>query len=261
MNDRVLRFRIRRPPHFERLHVDVLTGDVFRKLDVGRPWLLETREAEGLADDLGRRLADADPRAPFRDRAEHAHDVDVLVRFLMRAFETDLARDRDEGSAVDLRVGDSGDEIRGTRPECGQADTGIRRETTVHIGHEGGALLVPGEHELDLLALREGGVERERLLARDTEDVPNALVLQAFHQELRDVQRAASPMRRSTMTVSRHTPSSFACLRYVPTSRNPTFASSLRLGSFSGKTRERSFHIPRASHSLTSASIAARPAP
>src|SRR5438094_777760 len=104
-------------------------------------------------------------------------------------------------------------------------------------------------------------VQRERRLAGDPEDVPYALVLETFHEQLRDVQRAASPMSRSTITVSRHAPSSLACRRYVPTSRKPTFASSLRLASFSGKTRERSFHMPRPSHSRTSASIAARPAP
>src|SRR5437868_1740717 len=132
LNDRVLRFRIRRPPHFQRLHVDVLAGDVFGKLDMRRARFLETRDAKGLAHDLRRRLADADARTPFRDRAEHADDVDVLVRFLMGAFEADLARDRDERSAVDLRVGDSGDEIGRAGPERGKADTGIRRETTVH---------------------------------------------------------------------------------------------------------------------------------
>src|SRR4029077_7238724 len=75
---------------------------------------------------------------------------------------------------------------------------GIRRETPVDVGHERGALLVPRQDELDLVAIRERGVEGERFLPGYAEHMPDALVLEALHEQLRDVQRAASPARRST---------------------------------------------------------------
>src|SRR2546425_1125178 len=77
----VRRLSVRRAPDLERLEVDPLVGDVLGQLDVGRAGLLQTREAEGFAHDLGRRVRDVDPRAPLRDRSEHADDIDVLVRF------------------------------------------------------------------------------------------------------------------------------------------------------------------------------------
>jgi hypothetical protein len=47
---------------------------------------------------------------------------------------------------------------------------------------------VPREDEANLLAVRKRRVERERLLAGDAEDMPHALVLEAAHKKLRDVQ-------------------------------------------------------------------------
>src|SRR4029077_12834896 len=125
LDDRLLRLRIRGTPDLEGLHVDGLAGDVLGKLDVRGPRFLETREAEGLAYDLGRRLADADPRAPFRDRAKHADDVDVLMRFLVRALQTDLPGDRDERRAIDVRVGNPSDEVGRARAKRGEAHAGI----------------------------------------------------------------------------------------------------------------------------------------
>src|SRR2546425_943497 len=127
--------------------------------------------------------------------------------------------------------------------------------------HDRGDLLVTRQDDADLVGIGEGRVQGERLFTGDAEHVLHALVLEAADKELGDVQRSASPTRRSTMTVSRHSPSSLACRRYVPTSRKPTRASNLRLGWFSGKTRDTSLCRPRRSHAATSASIAARPAP
>src|SRR5205814_2571858 len=135
--------------------------------------------------------------------------------------EAHLSGDRDKWGSVDVRVGDARDEVRRTGPQRRKTHPRVRRETAINVRHEGRTLLVTGEDERDLVALRERGIEREGLLAGYAEDVPHAFVLEALHEQLRDVHRAASPMSRSTMTVSRHTPSSFACRRYVPTSRNP----------------------------------------
>src|SRR5439155_3889857 len=75
------------------------------------------------------------------------------------------------------------------------------------------------------------------------------------------VHRAASPRSFSTITASRHSPSSFAWRSYVPTSRKPRERRRARLASFSTMTRETSFQKPAASAASMSASIATRPAP
>src|SRR5205807_275692 len=75
------------------------------------------------------------------------------------------------------------------------------------------------------------------------------------------VQSAASPRSFSTITASRHSPSSLAWRSYVPTSRKPSERSSERLASFSTMTRETSFQKPAPSAASMSASMATRPAP
>ena len=103
----VLRSWIGRPPHFERLHVDVLRRDVLRDLDVRRAGLLQARKPESLSHHLGCGFGDCDPGAPFRDRPEHADDVEILVRFLVGALKPRLPGDRDEGSAVEMGIRDA----------------------------------------------------------------------------------------------------------------------------------------------------------
>ena len=64
-------------------------------------------------------------------------------------------------------------------PERAEADAGRAREAAVHVGHVGAALLVAHGDELDRRSV-ERLVEIERLLARDAEDVPDALGLEAL---------------------------------------------------------------------------------
>ena len=117
--------RVRRPTHLERRHVHGLRSDVLGQLDVRRARLLDARQAERLAHDLGHRVGDGDARRPFRDRLEHPHDVHVLVRLHVRALESRLAGDRDERRAVELRIGDAGEQVRRAGSE--------RRETHARI--------------------------------------------------------------------------------------------------------------------------------
>ena len=106
------------------------------------------------------------------------------MRFEVDALESRLSGDRDERCAVELRIGDAGEEVRRSRAERREAHAGIRGEAAVHIRHERGGLLVPREDELDLLAAIERVVERERLLAGDAEDVAHAFVLETANEKL-----------------------------------------------------------------------------
>jgi hypothetical protein len=84
---------------------------------VRRAGLLDARDTERLAHDLGHGVSDGDARRPLRDRTEHPDDVDVLVRLLVDALQTCLSRDRDKRRAVELRVGDAGQQIRRARTQ------------------------------------------------------------------------------------------------------------------------------------------------
>ena len=124
------------------------------------------------------------PRVPLRDRLEHRDDVDVLVGLLVHALEVALAGQRDERRAVEERVGDAGDEVGRARPERAEADAGAPGQAPVHVGHVGAALLVADGDERDRGVL-ERLVEVQRLLARDAEDVLDALGLEALHEQVR----------------------------------------------------------------------------
>ena len=128
--------------------------------------------------------AELQPHVPLRDRLEHRDDVDVLVGLLVHPLEVALAGQRDERRAVEQRVGDAGDEVRRARAERAEADAGAVGQAAVHVGHVGAALLVADGDELDRGVL-ERRVEVERLLARDPEHVPDALGLEALHEQVR----------------------------------------------------------------------------
>ena len=92
----------------------------------------------------GMRLDPLDALVPLRDRLEHPHDVDELVRLLVELVEPGLAGDRDHRRAVEERVGDAGDEVRRAGPEGRHRDRGAAGQPAVDVGHERGALLVAG---------------------------------------------------------------------------------------------------------------------
>ena len=64
------------------------------------------------------------------------------------------------------------------------SDAGAAGEAPVDVGHVGPALLVAHRHELDR-GVGERLVEVERLLARDPEDVLDALGLQTLDEHVR----------------------------------------------------------------------------
>lgn len=176
---------------------------VLRQLEMHRPRFLETRQPEGPPHHLRKRFRTLDARVPFRDRRQHPHDVDVLVAFLVDALEAGLAGNSHQRGAVELRIGDAGDEIGRPGAERGETDPGIAAETPVHVRHEGGALLVAGTHEADAGARSERVENVEDLLARHAEDVLDALVLEALDEQAgrAERQRAHGPAWTCTSAI------------------------------------------------------------
>ena len=161
---------------------------VLGELDVGRARLLELGNAEGLADDLGDGAGQLDALVPLRHGLEHAHDVDELVRFLVELVEPGLARDRDHRRVIEVGVGDPGHEVGGAGSEGGHRDGRSARQAAVDVGHERGALLVPGRDVADGVLAAQRVQDIHRLLARDREDV-----LAALGREALDEQRCGGP--------------------------------------------------------------------
>ena len=168
----------------QRHGVDLVGHDVLGQLDVGRARLLRLGDLERLAHDLGDDLARVQPRVPLRHRLHDRDDVDVLVRLLVHALEVALAGQGDERRAVEERVGDRGDQVRGAGAERAEADAGALGEAAVHVRHVGAALLMANRDEVDT-RVGERLVEVERLLARDPEDVLDPFDLQALHEQVR----------------------------------------------------------------------------
>ena len=105
------------------------------------------------------------------------------MRLLVHALEVALAGERDERRAVEVRVRHRGHEVERARAERAEADAGVAGQAAVDVRHVGAALLVADRHELDRRA-RERLVQVERLLARDAEDVPDALGLEALDEDV-----------------------------------------------------------------------------
>ena len=163
---------------------DLGRGDVLGQLDVRRAGLLQRRDAEGLANDLGDRGHPFNARVPFRDGLEHAHDVDDLVRLLVELLGRGLAGQRDHRGTVQVRVGDAGQEVRRARPERAHGDGDAAGEPAVDVGHERRALLVPRRDVADLRPSRQRIEDVHRLLARNGEDVLASLGGEAVHDEI-----------------------------------------------------------------------------
>ena len=154
------------------------------QLDVGGAGLLERRDAERLAHDLGDHGDPLDPGVPLRHRPEHVDDVDDLVGLLVELVGGGLAGDGDDRRAVEVGVGDAGQEVRRAGPERRHRDGRAPREPAVDVGHERRALLVAGRDVADRLGPRERLEDVHRLLAGHREDVLAALRLEAGDEEV-----------------------------------------------------------------------------
>src|SRR5438445_13805993 len=101
----------------ERYAVARPARDVLGHLDFTCSGLLGLGQLEGLADHLGDNPGGFHARLPFGERPQVLDDVDALVSFLVDSIAAGLPGDRDQGRAVEVRVGDAGREVRCAWPE------------------------------------------------------------------------------------------------------------------------------------------------
>ena len=174
-------------PGPERLGESFLFCDVFGELDVTGARLFRARQTYGLPHDFRNVVRVQDGRGPLGDGREQLHDIHDLVGFLVQARGCALAGEDEQRGSIHVGVGHSGDQIGGAGAQGAQADGGIAGEAAVDFGHEGGALLVPRQHELDLLRFREGDHEIGVFFAGNAEHVLDSLVLETLDQEIRSL--------------------------------------------------------------------------
>ena len=146
-----------------------------------RPLLL--RDPEGVADQSRNTLRGDDLRRQLGERSHGRDDVDDLETRLTAAPDRLLSGDHDHRHRAQMRVGRSRRQIERTGTQRRQADARASGETPVGGRHEAGSLLVPRQHELDLRAPQRLQ-HVEILLARNGEDVCDALVLEGGHQQI-----------------------------------------------------------------------------
>ena len=178
---------------------DIVVGDRLLQLDILRNVDEHRSRAAG-----GRHVK----RLPHHagDVADVGHQVMVLGdaaadlddrRFLKGVRADDRRRhlpgDRQQGDAVQLGVGDRGDEVCRPRAAGGHADADLAGAAGVALGGESAALLVPGKDDADLAA--EAGqrlVQRDARPARIGENRVHPMIDQRLHDDV----RAAGQIRR-----------------------------------------------------------------
>jgi hypothetical protein len=124
-------------------------------------------------DDLARHLG---------QRRHRRDDVDDLEARLLAAQDAFLAGEHHHRHGAEQRIGGAGGEIERARAKRRQAHAGRAGQPAVSRRHEGGRLLVPGQHQLDLRAPQRLD-DVEVLFARHAEDAANAFVLQRGDQK------------------------------------------------------------------------------
>lgn len=192
VDDLVVGYRPAVAARSHRHRVHVVLGDVLGQLDQHRAGLLAARGAHRLAHDLGDGAGVVDGGGPLGDRPEHLDHVHDLVRFLVQSRRGALPGQHQHRRAIHVRIGHAGDEVGGARPEGGQTAGRVPGEPPVDLGHEGGTLLVAGQHEAHAVRALQRHHEIGVLLAGHTEDVLDALGLQTLDEQIRCFQRCSS---------------------------------------------------------------------
>jgi hypothetical protein len=148
--DLVVRARPAETPWLQHARRGLHARDVLGQFDMHGAGLLAARGAHGLADDLGDAVRVIHRLRPFGDRFIHADHVHDLMAFLVLARGRALAGQHQQRRMVHVGVGHAGDQVGRAGPQRAEADGGVAGDLAVGLGHEGRALFVAREDELDL---------------------------------------------------------------------------------------------------------------
>jgi len=127
---------------------------------------------------------------------------------LEAVIEGHLSADRQHRIAFGGGGGQPGDQVGDAGARGGQTDADCSRQTPEGLGHKGGVLFMPAQHQLDR-RVEQGNEHTVDLGAGDAEDMGDAVLLQQFHQGLSSIHAESaiwlfgSTWRRITLR-SRH---------------------------------------------------------
>ena len=127
------------------------------------------RDVECLAEGLGHVLAALKQVAVLHDRHGDTHDVGFLERIGADDAAGNLAGDNHHRHAVHVGGGNARYRVGGTRARRYDDNAGFARSARIAVGLVRCALLVAGEHMLDLLRIVQGIVDLDGLAARIAE--------------------------------------------------------------------------------------------
>ena len=85
----------------------------------------------------------------FGDGPHHVHPIKGLVGVLDAIVQGHFTTDGQHRIPLGGGGGQARDQVGDTRPRRGQADPHLAGHPAHRLGHEGGILLVPAEHQLD----------------------------------------------------------------------------------------------------------------
>ena len=108
---------------------------------------------ERLAERLGKVVGRLQKEAVLHDRHGNAHDVRFLERVGADDAARDLARNNHHGNGIHVCGRDARHRVRGARAARYQHNANLTRGARIAVGHMRGALLVAGEHMVQLLAV------------------------------------------------------------------------------------------------------------
>ena len=110
----------------------------------------------------------------------------------MQAFGGALSGEHQHGRMIHVGIRHPGNQVGGARPQRAQTTGGVAGEATVNFRHEGRALFVPRQNELDFVGLLQRNHEIGVFLAGHAEDIFDAFFFEAFYKQVGSFHRDPS---------------------------------------------------------------------
>ena len=169
---------------FER-DLDVRRRDVFGNIDHHRPRAARRRQVESLFDRRRDFLDALGQEIVFDARTRDADRIDFLKRIAADKRSRDLPGQHYHRNRIQVRRGDPGHGIGGTRSRGNQHDAGFPRGAGVAIGGMSRPLFVAYENVLDVFLLIQRIVNMQYRTARIAEQILNTFAFKRFDNDFR----------------------------------------------------------------------------